>query len=94
MIATKGKCMPDACYYSLIERAEDGLFLGWVPDLPGATASGRTEEEVLNQLSRSTRQRLHDLLMCGEQPPPARPAEALPSSEGRREVRRLLLIIG
>ena len=36
--------MLDGCYYSLIERAEDGRFLGWIPDLPGATASGRTED--------------------------------------------------
>ncbi len=86
--------MLDACYYSLIERAEDGRFLGWIPDLPGATASGRTEDEVLRQLSESARQRLHDFLMSGQQPPPARPAEELPPSEGRREVRRLLLIIG
>ncbi|MDP2332453.1 MAG: type II toxin-antitoxin system HicB family antitoxin [Reyranella sp.] len=86
--------MLDACYYSLIERAEDGRFLGWIPDLPGATASGRTEDEVVQQLSQSARQQLHDLLMSGQPPPPARPVDALPPSEGRREVRRLLLIIG
>ena len=86
--------MLDACYYSLIERTDDGGFVGWVPDLPGATASGRTEDEVVHQLSESTRQRLHDLLMSGQPPPRARPVDELPSSEGRREVRRLLLIIG
>ena len=86
--------MLDACYYSLIERADDGRFIGWVPDLPGATASGSTEDEVVHQLSESTRQRLHDLLMSGQQPPPARPAEQLPMSDGRQEIRRLLLIIG
>lgn len=86
--------MLDACYYSLIERTDDGRFVGWVPDLPGATAIGRTEDEVVHQLTRSTRQHLHDLLMSGQQPPPARPAEKLPSSEGRQEIRRLLLIIG
>lgn len=86
--------MLDACYYSLIERADDGRFMGWVPDLPDATASGRTEDEVVHQLSQTTRRCLHDLLMSGRQPPPARPAEQLPSSEGRQEIRRLLLIIG
>ena len=85
--------MPDACYYSLIERAEDGRFVGWIPDLPGATASGRTEDEVLRQLSENARQRLHDFLMSGQPPPSARPVDQLPSSKGRREVRRLLLII-
>ena len=86
--------MLDACYYSLIERAEDGRFLGWIPDLPGATASGRTEDEVVQQLSRSARQQLHEFILNGRPAPAARPVDALPSSEGRREVRRLLLIIG
>lgn len=86
--------MLDVCYYSLIERADDGRFVGWVPDLPGATASGRTEDEVVHQLSENTRQHLHDLLMSGRPPPPARPAEQLPASDGRQEIRRLLLIIG
>ena len=85
--------MPDACYYSLIERAEDGRFVGWVPDLPGTTASGLTEDEVVRRLSTNTRQRLHDLLMSGQQPPPPRPAEQLPVSEARQQIRRLLLII-
>ena len=92
-IASGEGLMPDACYYSLIERDEDGRFLGWIPDLPGATATGVTEDEVLHRLSESARQRLHDFLVSGQPPPPARPAGALPSSEGRREVRRLLLII-
>ncbi len=86
--------MLDACYYSLIEREDDGRFVGWVPDLPGATASGRTEDEVVHQLSEATRQRLRDLLMSGHPPPPARRVEELPASEDRREIRRLLLIIG
>ena len=86
--------MLDGCYYSLIERAEDGRFLGWIPDLPGATASGRTEDEVVQQLSQNARQQLHEFLMSGRPAPAARPVDALPSSEGRREVRRLLLIIG
>ena len=46
--------MPDACYYSLIERDEDGRFVGWAPDLAEATAVGATEEEVIRLLSRNT----------------------------------------
>jgi predicted RNase H-like HicB family nuclease len=51
--------MSNACYYSLIEREDDGRFVAWVPDLPGVTATGLTEEEVLRGLSRSARQCLH-----------------------------------
>jgi len=31
----------DACYYSIIERGEDGHFWGWVPDLPGVSEEAR-----------------------------------------------------
>jgi predicted RNase H-like HicB family nuclease len=86
--------MPDACYYSLIERTEDGRFFGWVPDLPETTAEGLTEQDVIRQLSRLAQERLHDLLMQGQSPPRARSADDLPEAEGERAHRRLLLIIG
>ena len=43
--------MPDAGYYSLIERQKDGGFVAWVPDLPGVITSGRTEDEVIRKLA-------------------------------------------
>jgi predicted RNase H-like HicB family nuclease len=86
--------MLDACYYSIIERADDGGFAGWIPDLPRATAIGNTEEEVLRGLSRSARLCLHDMVLNGRPLPDPRPLEQLPPSEGRQEQRRLLLIIG
>ena len=85
--------MPDACYYSLIERAADGCFVGWVPDLPGTEAIGITEAEVIRGLSRLTQQRLHDMLMQGEVPPRPRAADQLPQGDGRRVHRCLLLIV-
>jgi hypothetical protein len=36
----------DACYYSLIRRTREGEFVGWVPDLHGVTAAGRSEDHV------------------------------------------------
>lgn len=86
--------MCDASYYSLIERTEDGSFVAWVPDLPGTTATGATEDEVIRQIFRSTRQRLRDMIINGDPIPRARPLDELPRRNGRSAFRRLLLIIG
>lgn len=86
--------MLDACYYSLIERVDDGRFVGWVPDLPGVTAAGYTEDETLRALSRSMRQHLGKLVLSGKPLPPPRPVDELPCSRGHRILRRLLLIVG
>lgn len=83
----------DACYYSIIERAENGRFAAWVPDLPGVTADGPTEEEVLRSVFREARERLRRLIVSGEPVPPARSADQLPHPCGSRQFRRLLLII-
>jgi predicted RNase H-like HicB family nuclease len=85
--------MPDACYYSLIERTEDGNFMAWVPDLPGVTATGATERDVLQLISRGARERLRTLILAGEPIPTARPLDALPRRASQREFRRLLLIV-
>lgn len=84
----------DASYYSLIERAEDGHFEAWIPDLPGVTASGNTEDEVLHLLSRCTRECLRNLILSGTPVPRPRPVEELPRRNGQRPFRQLLIIIG
>jgi len=48
----------DACYYSIIERGEDGHFWGWVPDLPGVSADPKTEKEVADRLALQNVERL------------------------------------
>lgn len=83
----------DACYYSIIERGEDGHFWGWVPDLPGISADGATEKEVADRLLRGVRECLRNLIVTGEPVPRPRPPEELPARDGARELRRLLLII-
>lgn len=83
----------DACYYSIIERGEGGHFWGWVPDLPGVSADGLTEQEVVDQLARSMRECLRNLIVTGEPVPRPRPPEELPRRNVARELRRLLLII-
>ena len=83
--------MLDACYYSLIDRQDDGGFLGWVPDLPGVMASGRTEDEVVKKLFADARDCLHNMIMSGQSLPPARPVAELPQDPSTH--RRLLLMI-
>jgi len=83
----------DACYYSIIERGEDGHLWGWVPDLPGISADGVTEKEVADRLLRNVRDCLRNLIVTGEPVPRPRPPEELPARDGARELRRLLLII-
>lgn len=83
----------EACYYSIIERAEDGHFWAWVPDLPGVTADGATEQEVVDRLFRNVRECLRNLIVSGVPLPRSRPADELPRREGAREIRRLLFIV-
>ena len=83
----------DACYYSIIERSDDGHFHGWVPDLAGVRADGCTEKEVADRLFREARERLRNLILTGAPVPRPRPSEELPGGTAGRVVRRLLLVI-
>ena len=82
----------DTCYFSIIERTDDGSFTAWVPDLPGVSADGATEEEVLQRVFRNARECLRNLIITGQPLPEARPLEDLPQ-RAKREFRRLLLVI-
>jgi predicted RNase H-like HicB family nuclease len=93
-IVVSEAAMPGTNYYSLFERDADGCVMAWVPDLPGVTAYGVTEDEVLHELSRRARECLRTLILDGKPIPSARPVDQLPRRQGQREFRRLLLIIG
>jgi predicted RNase H-like HicB family nuclease len=84
----------DACYYSLIRRTADGLLVGWVPDLPGITASGPAEEEIIRRLSRDAKELLHKMAAKGLPPPEPSPTDALPLGDRHGPYRRLLLVLG
>ncbi|MPZ31994.1 MAG: hypothetical protein GEV13_13505 [Rhodospirillales bacterium] len=86
--------MLDASYYSLIERAQDGRFVAWVPDLPGISITGDTEEEVIHALSQTVRQCVREMIIEGKPVPKARLIDELPCGCTEHQVRRLLLIIG
>jgi predicted RNase H-like HicB family nuclease len=83
----------DACYYSIIERSDDGYFHGWVPDLAGVRADGDTEKEVVDRLFREVRSCLRNLILTGEPLPRSRSAEELEGDSADRKIRRLLFVI-
>lgn len=83
----------DVCYYSLIWRAGDGRIVGSVPDLPGVTACGFSEAEMLRDLSRTAQEHLRDRNARGLPPPAATPPDALTHDDGAGVYRRLLLIL-
>jgi predicted RNase H-like HicB family nuclease len=83
----------DASCYSIIERTGDGHFHGWIPDLPGVTADGVTEKEIIDRLFREVRDCLRNLILTGASVPRPRPIDEPPASAAVRKVRRLLLVI-
>jgi len=84
----------EACYYSLIRRTQDGQLVGWVPDLPGVTACGVREDEVVHQLSRDAKALLRRIADKGLPLPAASPVDRLPLGDRHGLYRRLLLILG
>src|SRR5215203_7541309 len=89
--STGGQSM-DTCYFSIIERADDGSFTAWVPYLPGVTADGATEAAVLQRVFHNARECPRNLIVTGQPLPEARPLEELPQRD-EQEFRHLLLII-
>ena len=81
------------CYYSLIRRALDGVLVGWIPDLPGVTASSMLEEEITRELARGARELLDKMTSKGLPLPKPSPADALPIGDRVGRYRRLLLVL-
>ena len=81
------------CYYSIIERDGDGHFVGQIPDLPGLSAAGLTEDEVIKQLSQIARQRLHEMIMMALPFPEPSPITGHLDGKKERWCRPVLLII-
>jgi len=52
-----------------IDSEEDGRILASVPDLPGVTAYGSTEEEAVRQVKSIALQVLADIIESGEDVP-------------------------
>jgi predicted RNase H-like HicB family nuclease len=86
--------MLDASYYSVVERAQDGRFVAWVPDLPGISISGETEEDVIRAMSQTIRQCVREMIVDGKPVPKARSIDELPRANAGRHLHRMLLVIG
>lgn len=83
----------DTSYYLLIRRTADGLLVGWIPDLPGITASGVAEDEILRRLSCDARKLLCRMIAKRLPPPAPSPPDELPLGDRHGLYRRLLLIL-
>jgi predicted RNase H-like HicB family nuclease len=59
-------------YAYVIERAEDGAFWAYLPDLPGCVTSGESLEEVAQKLPEAVELYLSHYAERGLEPPPAR----------------------
>ncbi len=58
-------------YAIIIERADDGGFGAWSPDLPGCVALGDTEAEALAEMRDALRGHIELLRERGEEVPPS-----------------------
>jgi hypothetical protein len=81
-------------YYSLIRNTREGMLVGWVPDLPGVTASGLAEDDVLRELVRGAKELLGKMACKGLPRPRSSPPDALPLGDRNGVYRRLLLVLG
>ncbi|GAA0426706.1 HicB family protein [Actinoplanes capillaceus] len=59
-----------SAYAVIIERAEDGGFGAWSPDLPGCVALGDSREEALTEMRAAIGFHLEGLREAGEPIPP------------------------
>ena len=57
-------------YAIIIEKAEDGTFSAYIPDLPGCIATGDTPEEVRQLITEAVKLHLESLRAHGEPVPP------------------------
>lgn len=59
-------------YTVVIEKADDGSFSVWVPDLPGCVSSGDTQEEAVEMIREAIAGHVAVLREQGEPVPPPR----------------------
>ncbi len=57
-------------YVVVIEKAEDGSYSAYLPDLPGCVACGDTPEEVRREIREAVRLHIESLRRHGEPVPP------------------------
>lgn len=50
----------------LIERDEDGIYVGKVPDLPGCATEGKTKKELMKNMKEAIREYMESLKKHGD----------------------------
>jgi predicted RNase H-like HicB family nuclease len=80
--------MFDVWYWAVLERNKDGRYFAHVPDLPGATASGATEREVLQNIAEIAADHVRDLVEDGHDVPKARRNDEIERDPDVNEVGR------
>ena len=58
-------------YLVVIEKAEDGSYSAYVPDLPGCVSCGDTPEEVKALIQEAIKMYIEDMIAGGEPIPEA-----------------------
>jgi len=68
-------------YVVVIEKADDGSYSAYVPDLPGCVSCGDTLEEVRTQIAEAVSVHIHSLRRHGEPvPPPTATTHTVPAA--------------
>ena len=57
-------------YVVVVERASDGSYSAYLPDLPGCTASGDSPDEVRREIEEAVALHIESLRNHGEPVPP------------------------
>ena len=58
-------------YLVVIEKAEDGSYSAYVPDLPGCVSCGDTPEQVKARIQEAIKMYIEDMIADGEPIPEA-----------------------
>ncbi len=61
----------DRKYLVVIEKADDGSFSAYVPDLPGCVSCADTPDEVKVQIAEAIKMYIEDVIADGEPVPEA-----------------------
>ena len=68
-------------YVAVIEKAADGSYSAYVPDLPGCVSSGDTLNEVRELIEQAVKLHVESLQLHGEPvPPPAATTHTVPAA--------------
>ena len=80
--------MFDVWYWAILERNKAGRYFAHVPDLPGATAAGGSERDVLQNIAEISADHVRDAVESGQPVPVARSVGDIPRDPEVKEYGR------